>query len=603
MAEVERRRDMRQRYEAQMAKHQAANPNPIAEQRLAELGGIAGVDSAMGGEAPPEDMAALQGGIAAPPQGAGGPPPGMGGPPPGMGGPPPGMAHGGLIRGYQAGDIVGDPDELEEPTVTGYTPWQESYQTTAAATEARQQEAAALMAEQGLNPGDSRWDRIMQEIAMSESGYIPERQSVLVSPPGLEGFEGSGGATKPLTRSASSLWEDYQEVREEMADDPRAYEYYANVRGVDVSSPEAFKETYYKTGFFGGRKPRYAAYETEEAEATLGALDPEALESTDVVAAERNRRIQEAADAMEARQDAIDAQRGVTGVGGSNVDKWFDRYDTYADEYLSKFQTPTQAEKDRLKLWEDETAREEELLARELGLSKERVAELRREMPTEEQTSSRRKSRLFSRLGAALMGSPRELGSALERTTSGLEDLDDKLRTERRRDLGEIYTQRAAGLGAERSGRLGIRGLKEKGFQDRISRSRAGESEVLAGRQGLIGQAMQAQGAYDANLLRIREALNMKQLELGQVDASDWAETEQFFIDALRSFGEGGEFEDAAKYEETLQDYQDTISSFGRGIAGNLRTINPDTGLLIEGATARANTGTDITASNRRVIG
>ncbi|MAH51889.1 hypothetical protein CMI37_39090, partial [Candidatus Pacearchaeota archaeon] len=108
IAEIERRRDMRQRHEAEMAKHQAANPPDIATQRIAELGGIAGVDPAMGQQPPPEEMVALQGGI------AGGPPPGMeqmGGPPPGMEGQPPMMAYGGLIPGYRHGGPHPDPDQ------------------------------------------------------------------------------------------------------------------------------------------------------------------------------------------------------------------------------------------------------------------------------------------------------------------------------------------------------------------------------------------------------------------------------------------------------------------------------------------------------------
>ena len=134
MAEVERRRDMRQRHEAEMAKHQAANPPDIATQRMDELGGIAGVDPAMGQQPPPEEMAALQGGI------AGGPPPGreqMGGPPPGgppMGGPPM-MAHGGLIPGYQeGGDTEGFLSGLGRLT-TGAGSWEEAmenpFKTTA----------------------------------------------------------------------------------------------------------------------------------------------------------------------------------------------------------------------------------------------------------------------------------------------------------------------------------------------------------------------------------------------------------------------------------------------------------------------------------------
>ena len=94
LAEVQRRKDMRDRFQAQQAKQQAANPPSIAEQRMAEAaqagGGIPSADPNMQGADP-----SLQTGIAGPPQG---------GPP--QGGPPP-MAGGGMIRGYQTGARIG----------------------------------------------------------------------------------------------------------------------------------------------------------------------------------------------------------------------------------------------------------------------------------------------------------------------------------------------------------------------------------------------------------------------------------------------------------------------------------------------------------------
>ena len=90
LAEVQRRKDMRDRFQAQQAKQQAANPPSIAEQRMAEAaqagGGIPSADPNMQGPDP-----SLQTGIAGPPQG----------------GPPP-MAGGGMIPGYQFGGGIGD---------------------------------------------------------------------------------------------------------------------------------------------------------------------------------------------------------------------------------------------------------------------------------------------------------------------------------------------------------------------------------------------------------------------------------------------------------------------------------------------------------------
>ena len=121
-------------------------PFTVAEGMLRERG-ITGVDSSAGREMPPEQMAALQGGIAGgqpmgmegPPVGMEGPPPMMEGQPPGMGGQPPmmayggglipRMAYGGLIsdsRAYQQGGQVQDPlDAQEFMELFGFSPTDE----------------------------------------------------------------------------------------------------------------------------------------------------------------------------------------------------------------------------------------------------------------------------------------------------------------------------------------------------------------------------------------------------------------------------------------------------------------------------------------------
>ena len=96
---------------------------------------------------------------------------------------------------------------------------------------------------------------------------------------------------------------------------------------------------------------------------------------------------------------------------------------------------------------------QEALLAQELGLSRERVAELRSEMETPESIEKRRRASLFSALGATLMGNPRELGAGLERTTDKLLALDEKIATERETDLTGIFDERKRGMERERLGR------------------------------------------------------------------------------------------------------------------------------------------------------
>jgi hypothetical protein len=168
----------------------------------------------------------------------------------------------------------------------------------------------------------------------------------------------------------------------------------------------------------------------------------------------------------------------------------------------------SQEERDLSQLRRDEVSRETELLARELGLNADRVAELRGEMRTEKQTDHTRKARLLSGLGAALMGSPRGLSSALQSTTTGIQDLDEDLRVERRRDLGDVYEQRAKGIDVERSGRRNIASLKASDLEMLVARARAGDSDAQAALTSLTGQEMQAASAYDQMALQIRRAAN-----------------------------------------------------------------------------------------------
>jgi hypothetical protein len=176
------------------------------------------------------------------------------------------------------------------------------------------------------------------------------------------------------------------------------------------------------------------------------------------------------------------------------------------ERYRTGANTLSQEERDLSQLRKDEAGRETELLARELGLSTERVAELRGEMRTEKETDHVRKARVLSRLGAALMGSPRGLGSAIQGTTRGLEDLDEELRTERRRDLGDIHTQRTKGIDIERSGRRGIASLKASDLEMLIGRARAGDADAQAALTSLTGQEIQAGSAYDQMAMQVRRA-------------------------------------------------------------------------------------------------
>ena len=189
----------------------------------------------------------------------------------------------------------------------------------------------------------------------------------------------------------------------------------------------------------------------------------------------------------------------------------------------------SQEERDLSQLRRDEVSRETDLLARELGLGTDRVAELRREMRTEKETDHTRKARLLSGLGAALMGSPRGLSSALQGTTTGLQELDEALRVERRRDLGDVYEQRAKGIDIERSGSRNIASLKASDLEMLAARARAGDSDAQAALTSLTGQEMQAASAYDQMALQIRRASNDRDLANmpSYADFEDMAKDEQ----------------------------------------------------------------------------
>ena len=700
MAEVERRRDMRQRHEAEMAKHQAANPPDIATQRMDELGGIAGVDPAMGQQPSPEEMAALQGGI------AGGPPPGMeqmGGLPPDMGGPPPGiegqplmMAYGGLIPGYQHGGPHPDPDQV---LYSENLPGTEDYEREGlfgraidfgqdqlfGESAARRKEAidrrmelamsrlspeekALLTPEQrrereeafaelamgilpmgstkavtgavragtsrlagrmaGRVPGAARRSATeLLEVAEARVANLPKNASAAdrhaandalrLAKTAASDFASGLGRLRPSwlrpdSRTVQGLRrqaEQTAKVAEKAAEAAAALtsgtgsqnaaalakataaEAAAAAKALaDAVGPAATPGLLRRgaTGIAGLLNPRrhpvIAGGAVLGSAAYMGGDEPEGdpwfgkdeRSGAQVVAEHMGEGLADvgafglrqfdrfspfdtpggdwargrggdddeevvsdgtsAYDAWKANQDAQAASDDVTadeladvGAGRSSVQDIASKRRVEIEKYRTGANTLSQEEKNLSKLRKDEANRETKLLARELGLSTERVAELRGEMRTEKETDHARKARLFSGLGAALMGSPRGLGSALQSTTTGLEDLDEALRVERRRDLGDVHEQRAKGIDIERSGRRGIASLKASDLEMLIDRARAGDSDAQAALTSLTGHEMQAASAYDQMALQIRRASNDRDLANmpSYVEFEDMANDEQ----------------------------------------------------------------------------
>ena len=718
MAEVERRRDMRQRHEAEMAKHQAANPPDIATQRMDELGGIAGVDPAMGQGPPPEDMAALQGGIAGgPPPGMeqmGGPPPDMGGPPPGMEGQPPMMAYGGLIPGYEHGGAYPDPDEdgflrrlwsergqpyLEEsmenirdfPSRTIFTEegrrpdpemdWEtRDVEGGPGAMEAFSPAAIVGKGKGILQLGKAAWPRVRQAAGTARTTvgrHLPGqairglRQASTVADDAWKVADDFAKAAEDAAKAsraaldallkgkgknfvalkgspadvalkqakkhekvarlargkatdAKGLWDDAQGLVDTAIADRGltsklasgiasrlwrnkkkaglGYLGWARWRGGedpnraagglipgyqdgglhpdpdedDIGSDRGWllDQLY---GIGRGMKrdiatiPRVAdvalpegldlpdpvekwAYETEEELSPAGArrrAREERAELLDSMAQVDDPAADPAAVALaeaERLRLAREEARRIRDEDRAYRRRWVDEAQGATDIFRGRMQDPSDEQLERRELWATEADRETDLLARELGLSTERVDELRREMRTEKETDHARKARLFSGLGAALMGSPRNLGESLKGTTTGLEDLDEELRVERRRDLGDVYTQRARSLSAERSGRTGIRSLREKRFADIIAQQTAGEAPAYQGMMDIYGRAMSTDAQLEAQRLALQKGLEQARMQMGQFNPADWPHMEAIIADLLRQTSPSGEYPDPVEH-------------------------------------------------------
>jgi len=274
-------------------------------------------------------------------------------------------------------------------------------------------------------------------------------------------------------------------------------------------------------------------------------------------------------------QAQIDDRRSARAESRSDARYWADRGVGIADKYQTFASTPRASQIERREFLADEADRETDLLARELGLSTERVAELRGEMRTEKETDHARKARLFSGLGAALMGSPRNLGESLKGTTTGLEDLDEELRVERRRDLGDVYTQRAKGLSAERSGRTGIRSLRELRAQDIIAQEEAGARDVAGWKMDLMRSGMSA-GTQELGYRMSRDAqMARDRLTMGQFDPARWDEWEEMYGDALRNLGDPDSplYDQAEHTRLTKQKYDFLVLGLDAGMR-NVQTAN-----------------------------
>lgn len=322
-------------------------------------------------------------------------------------------------------------------------------------------------------------------------------------------FEAGGSPDKPgvmtQTRGDLKKFRDFQRIWQQIADDPGAADYYRS-KGYDLSSKDGFIDSAYTTNFMGFSKPKAADYDSDLARKTIAARGQTPSPVPDTFS--QRREDQAAIADQNARNKVMNDKLAEFGAGRRSVQDIVDGRQREIEAARVTANTLSPDEVSLSQLRNKEATRETELLATELGLSTNRVAELRREMRTEKEIDHTRKARLLSGLGAALMGNPRNLGSALQGTTTGLQDLDEALRVERRRDLGDVYDEGAKGIDIERSGRRGIASLKASDLEMLVARARAGDSDAQAALTSLTGQEIQAASAYEQMAMQIRRAAN-----------------------------------------------------------------------------------------------
>ena len=479
VGEVQRRADLEKRYNNEKAKADAANPPPIAEQRFMGLAGAEGAEGA--------DSTTM-------------------------------MAYGGgLIPGYQNGgqitiDPVGEVSDLarlfaqEEPR--------------GRSIERRKAFAARDFQDAGIKPDSPLFIRKMRDIEQAAYGYEPEMQV-------------AGAAVDPTleTRASKDKFAQYQTVLEQIRSDPRAYDYYTG-EGVDVSSGDAFADTAYGSVFpFGfGRKDKLKVDDYLSDLAQEGIAIRQEGPSPEVRAAleqvVQTTPSAAAADDVDISFDSL--VRGGSGGLAADYDKERDRI----RDATTKMQKRTQPETELSTLRKAEADRETALLKRQLGLDDQRIAELMGGRRTGEETDHLRKANLLSKLGSALMGNPRNLGAGLERTTSGILDLDESLRSERRADDEAIYGQRSGLLDAERSGMRNIASLKGSDLEALAATLRLGEEDRDRNLGSLGLQELAGMDRLEQLRLSLSRA-RATQSTGGRLSAADYEDLENRAADAI----------------------------------------------------------------------
>ena len=485
--EISRRLDVRNRYQAQQAQVDATKT--VAEKNLEQLmmGGIAGADPMMGQEGDPSMQAGIAGGMGAPPPQ----------------GPP--MMYGGGILGFQEGDVI-EPDPEDEQEAPQLTPEEMLYQAVPGLIESAGSQLAqmdALKAEDYQNwvrtqPSGADLSREAFENRPREYGGMDEATRKILRQAGLRG--GGSGVMDVATGYDVARREEYEETEE----DRRKRGILLAMQEAGVDNPEyvTYLSTVLDTNKSIDELPSLAQFQETSGyalQAGFPSTAPQTIQQRQ--AAEEAAVNQAIAAAAEAYANRSPGERAIRDLGLGSVQSLYAdagkriddamKYAMDPENYAAATEARQLAANRALEraegintLAQSRMEEQEGLLAQELGLSRERVAELRSEMETPESIEKRRRASLFSALGATLMGDPRELGAGLERTTDKLLDLDEEIATERRTALTGIFDERKAGM----------------------QRERAGRGEIYTTESGALTNLTNAQNAFDNEMYNMAQA-------------------------------------------------------------------------------------------------
>ena len=454
--EVKRRVEMRNAYQAQQ--QQADDNKTVAEKNMEELmmGGIPSADPMMGQGGDPSMQAGIAGGMEGP-QGPQGPP----------------MMYGGGMLGFDGGGPVSHRHPHDPRSTSEYV--------AAPNLEVIQKERAAI--DESVGGRDAEYEAAFQEWNQnqrSQGNFTATRKDFERS------FEGRQIAGKPGRASefiqpsavphlAGAEQDVYDKEVESLLDSARSdaeYEHFREQLATPVSR------------FAGlGSRSRRPDEVTKLREEDVTGIFREQLESEEGLSGKDTTEGDEEDELLKQVAGLI-SDRTMAGAGGAGSPSSFhdELRDIYGAQLKREIDPELRAESRGLQtdatnaalarargiksLSDARIEEQTQLLAEELGMSKDRVNELRNEMETPESLEKRRRASLFSALGATIAGDPRGLAAGLERTTDKLISLDDKIGLETKAQRDAIRAEKEKGFGVKKAGKSAIYGETRSGEKE-----------------------------------------------------------------------------------------------------------------------------------------